>query len=63
MKFALFILGALLVVDAIYFGFSLISSEGYEDVVGPIIYALLFGLPVVGAFIALLCVHLFKRKR
>ena len=69
MKAALWILGLLLTLDALYLGcFHVLRAnyyfpERYEDAMGPTIYGLLVGLPLAGAFIALLIVRLAGRKK
>jgi len=68
MKTVLWILGSLLVADVLFLSyFYLIRADyyfpdRYEDAFAATVYALLFGLPVLGAFIAVLVIWL-KRKR
>lgn len=58
MKKALWILGGLLAVDiALVVGASL-RATAYEDALAAQIYGLLIGLPALGAFIAILVIHL-----
>jgi hypothetical protein len=69
MKAALWILGSLLTLDALYLGYfhvlraNYYFPDRYEDAMGATINGLLFGLPVAGAFTALLVVHLLSRRK
>lgn len=64
MKAALWILGGFLAADLLFLSyFYLIRADyyfpgAYEDAFRATIYALLFGLPVLGAFITVLVLHL-----
>ena len=64
MKAALWILGSFLAADLLFLSyFCVIRADyyfpgRYEDAFAAIIYALLFGLPVLGAFVTVLVLHL-----
>jgi len=68
MKTALWILGSFLVLDILFLSYfyvfrvSYYFPDRYEVAFGATVEALLFGLPVAGAFIALLLVSLLQRK-
>lgn len=68
MKVALYILGGILVADLLFVAyFWVLRAEyyfpgRYEVAFGATFYALIVGLPVLGAFVAILIVY-FKRSR
>ena len=68
MKAALWILGSLIGADLLFLSyFHVIRADyyfpgRYEDAIAATFYALLFGFPVLGAFIAVLVLYL-KRAR
>lgn len=68
MKAALWILGSLLVADLIFLShFHLIRADyyfpgRYEDAFAAAFYALLFGLPVLGAFVAVSVMYLTQSR-
>lgn len=68
MRRVLWILGGLLIADALFLSYFYVIRAGYyfpgryEDAFVATFYALLFGLPVLGAFVAVLVMHL-KRAR
>jgi len=68
MKTALWILGALLAADVLFLSYFYVLRAGYyfpdryEDAIAATLYALLFGLPVLGSFVTVLVIHL-KRSR
>jgi hypothetical protein len=69
MKTALWIFGVLLTIDVLYlshfyvFQASYYFPDRYEDAIRATINGLLFGLPLAGAFVALLVVKLLGRKK
>jgi len=69
MKTALWILGSLLAADLLFLSwFYVIRADyyfpgRYEDAFAATFYALLFGLPVLGAFVAVLVIHLKRGRR
>jgi hypothetical protein len=69
MKTALWILGALLAADALFLSYFYVIRadyyfpDRYEDALAGTVFALLFGLPVLVAFMAVLLVYLWKRWR
>ena len=69
MKAALWILGMLLLLDVLFVGYFHVFRKDYyfpdryEDALVADFYALLFGLPVLGAFCALLIQRFFRRRR
>jgi hypothetical protein len=69
MKKALWILGGLLMCDGLFLSYYHIFRRAYyfpdryEDAFAATAYALLFGLPVLGAFAALLFMHIKRLKR
>ncbi len=68
MKAALWILGSLLGADLLFLSYFYVVRADYyfpgryEDAFAATFYALLFGLPVLGAFVTVLVLHL-KRAR
>lgn len=68
-KTALWILGVLLVLDLLFVSYFHVFRAGYyfpdryEEALGADLFALLFGLPVLGAFVTLLITHLYRRKQ
>ncbi len=69
MKTALWILGALLGADALFLAYFYVIRADYyfpgryEDALAATFFALLFGLPVLVAFMAVLLVYLWQRWR
>lgn len=69
MKKVLWILGSLLMADLLYLSwFYVIRADyyfpgRYEDAFAATLNALLFGLPVLGAFMAVLVIYLWARRR
>jgi hypothetical protein len=69
MKRALWILGTVLLIDLFYVSYfyvwraSYYFPDRYEDAFGAIALALLIGLPVLGAFVALLVVAWSCRRK
>ena len=69
MKTTILILGVLLVLDLLFVSYfhvfraSYYFPDRYEDAFQADVYALLFGLPVLGAFVTLLAIHLCRRRR
>jgi predicted outer membrane lipoprotein len=68
MKAALWILGSLLVADLVFLShFYLIRADyyfpgRYEDAFAATFYALLLGLPVLGAFVAISALYLTQAR-
>ena len=68
MKKALWILGALLVCDVLLLSYyhvfrrAYYFPDRYEDAFAATAYALLVGLPILGAFGTLLVLHIKRRK-
>ena len=69
MKTALWILGSLLAADALFLSYFHVIRRDYyfpgryEDAFAATFYALLVGLPVLGAFVAVMVIYLQKRRR
>lgn len=69
MKIALWILGVLLVLDLLFVSYfhvfraSYYFPDRYEDALQADVYALLFGLPVLGSFVTLLIIYFCRRRR
>jgi hypothetical protein len=61
MKRALWILGGLIIVDVAVVIYLTARAIGYEDAVAAQVYGLLVGLPVLGAFCAVLVMYLRNR--
>jgi len=68
MRIALWILGLLLVLDLLFVSYfhvfraSYYFPDRYEDALVADLYALLFGLPVLGSFVTLLVIYLRRRR-
>lgn len=68
MKAALGILGGLLAADALFLCYFWVIRADYyfpgryEGAFAATAYALLFGLPVLGAYVAVLVIHLTRRR-
>ncbi len=68
MKTTLKILGGLLTADVLFLSYFYVVRADYyfpgryEDAFAATFYALLFGLPVFGAFIALFALHLTRAR-
>jgi hypothetical protein len=69
MKTTLWILGSLLGADGLFLSYFYVIRADYyfpgryEDAFAATLYALLLGLPVLGAFVAVLVVYLRQRRR
>ncbi|MBN2643191.1 MAG: hypothetical protein JXR78_16180 [Victivallales bacterium] len=69
MKTSLWVLGSLLAADALYLSYFYVIRADYyfpgryEDAFAATFYALLLGLPVLGAFVVVLVIHLLQRRR
>ncbi len=69
MKTALWILGSLLAADALFLSYFYVIRADYyfpgryEDAFAATLYALLLGLPVLGAFVAVLVFYIRQRRR
>lgn len=63
MKRALWILGGLIGVDLAVVAYLTARAIGYEDAIAAQVYGLLVGLPALGAFCAVLVIHLRSRQR
>ena len=67
-RLILYLIGALLCGDMLYLSYFFIFRadyylpNDYEDAVQALIYGLLFGLPLLGAFVAFLYVQWSKSK-
>ena len=67
MKTTLYILGGILLADVLFVAYFWVLRadhyfpDRYEDAFAPTAYALLVGLPVLGAFLAVLVIYLRQR--
>jgi hypothetical protein len=68
MKAALWILGSLLAADLLFLSYFYVIRADYyfpgryEDALAATVYALLFGLPMLGAFVAVLVLYLRRAR-